>query len=185
MNVPTNTLLLGNMLFDWSSNVGIPVSIVLDMGNLTTALMNSTPGDVIRGMMTAPTDNTVITQSDGTTTTMPIGPAVVVTTTWDTTDVDTDGDGQPGPLGLGDNPSGTVPLRVDTAPDVTNGDVGIGGSPMRTAPFKGFNANFDIVEITVTCVSLTDECEQSVPVSVPLSPQPIGPLKEFLSGFLK
>ena len=39
LNIPTSSLLLGNMLFNWNGNNGIPVSIVLDMGDLTTALM--------------------------------------------------------------------------------------------------------------------------------------------------
>ncbi|RRQ21248.1 hypothetical protein [Thiohalobacter thiocyanaticus] len=181
LGIPTNTLLLGNMLFDWSGNNGIPVSLVLDMGNLTTALMNSSPGDVIRGVMTPPTDNTVITLQDGSTTTMPVGPAIVATTTWNTTDVDTDSDGEPGPLQLGVNPSGTTPLLYDTVIDKTNGDIGLGGSPMRTPPFMGFNANFDIVEITVTCVSLTDGCEVPVP-EVPLSAEPLKPLLDTAGG---
>lgn len=185
--IPSNTLLVGNMAFDWGETKGIPVSIVLDMGNLSTALMSASVGDVITGALRAATDNTVITLQDGTMTTMPIGPVVVATTTWDTTDVDTDGDGQPGPITMSTNPSGTVPLLVDTVLDRTNGDIGIGGSPIKTSFFQGFSPNFDITEVTVTCVSALVSCETSgisVP-SLPLSPQPLEPVQDGLGGLLK
>lgn len=186
LNIPTNTLLLGNMLFDYGTFVtGIPVSIVLDMGNLTTALMGSTPGDIIRGIMTAPTENTVVTNPDGSTTTYPLGPVVVATTTWNTTDVDTDGDGQPGPVNLGDNPSGTTPLIIDTVVDATNGDIGLGGSPIRSnSLFKGVSPNFDFTEITVTCVNLLASCSAGgLPVPpLPLSPAPLAPVLKTLGG---
>lgn len=177
--VPSDTLLLGNLLFDFGANQGIPVSIVLDMGNLSTALMNAKVGDVIGGMMRAASDNTVMYyDADGNPVTLPMGPVVVATTTWNTTDVDTDGDGQPGPIGFESNPSGTIPLLVDTAIDMTNGDVGIGGSPMRTAPFPEYNPNFDFTELTVTCVNLLASCSTAgvdVP-AVPLNPAPLDPL---------
>lgn len=188
LNIPTNTLLVGNMSFDFGSLFkGIPVSIVLDMGNLTTALMSSNVGDVITGTMRAASDNTVFTLPDGTQTTLPLGPVVVATTTWDTTDVDTDGDGQPGPLTNDTNPSGTVPLLVDTRIDQTNGDVGIGGSPIKAVSFVGYSPNFDITEITVTCVMLVGSCsETGVPVpEIPLSAEPLDPLLQTGGALLK
>ena len=185
--IPSSTLLVGNMAFDWGSIIGVPVSIVLDMGNLSTALMDASVGDVITGALRSATDNTVITLQDGTMTTMPIGPVVVATTTWDTTDIDTDGDGQPGPVTMSSNPSGTVPLLVDTVVDLTNGDVGIGGSPIKTSFFQGFSPNFDITEVTVTCVSALGSCETSgIPVPpLPLSPQPLEPVQDGLGGLFK
>lgn len=182
--LPSNTLLVGNMLFDFGPTTGIPVSIVLDMGNLSTALMSSSVGDVITGLMTAASDNTTYTNPDGTKGTAPLGPVVVATTTWDTTDADTDGDGQPGPVVMNTNPSGTVPLLVDTVVDMTNGDVGIGGSPMRAGPFTGFNANFDITEITVTCVGLLGNCALPAP-PLPLSAEPVEPVRNLLGGLVK
>lgn len=174
LNIPDNTLLLGNMSFDFGKYIkGIPVSIVLDMGNLTTALMQSSPGDVLHGLLRPASDDEVFTMSDGTKTKMPIGPVVVATTKWDTTDVDTDGDGQPGPLDCGSNPSGTVPLLVDTTTNWTNGDTGIGGSPIHACGFVGFSPNFDISEVTVTCVDAIGASCDPVP-AVPLSPQPLG-----------
>lgn len=185
--VPSNTLLVGNMLFDYGTLTGIPVSIVLDMGNLSTALMNAQVGDVITGVMRAASDNTKFIMPDGTRQEFPIGPVVVATTTWDTTDVDTDGDGQPGPLVAETNPSGTIPLLVDTRLDRSNGDIGIGGSPIKTMAFIGFSPNFDITEITVTCMNLLSSCSApgiTVP-PLPLSPQPLEPVQDDLGGLIK
>jgi len=177
--IPIDTLLVGNMLFDWNGNNGIPVSLVLDIGDLTTALMNTFEGEVLKGLLTAETENTLVPSGEDIT----MGPVLVATTSWDTTDVDTDGDGEPGPLSLGVNPSGTTPLIPDMALDTTNGDIGLGGSPMKAGPFKGFNANFDVIEATVTCVSaILSDCETGglkVP-QIPLSAQPLDPLLDLL-----
>ncbi len=181
LNIPTSSMLLGNMSFNWNANNGIPVSIVLDMGNLTTALMQSSPGAVIDAVLTPASDNTLINGQ-----TMPIGPSVVATTTWNTTDVDTDQDGNPGPVAMGANPSGGLPLLVDTVVDTTNGDLGIGGSPMKVGPFTGFNANFDITEVTVTCVDPVGSCSSDSVIvpPVPLSPQPLAPIKDAVKSLL-
>lgn len=180
--VPSNTLLVANMSFDYGPNIGIPVSLVLDMGNLSTALMNAKVGDVITGVLRGASDNTRFAKQE-----MPIGPVVVATTTWDTTDVDTDGDGQPGPLAMNVNPSGTVPLLVDTKLDVTTGETGIGGSPMKAGPFPGFSPNMDITEVTVTCINALGGCGSTgVPVPpLPLSPQPLEPVQDELGGLVK
>ncbi|HEY9198938.1 MAG TPA: hypothetical protein VIR60_06195 [Gammaproteobacteria bacterium] len=186
--IPSNTLLVGNMSFDYGTLKGIPVSIVLDMGNLSTALMSAKIGDVITGVLRAASDNTIFTmEEDGSQRTLPLGPVVVATTTWNTTDVDTDGDGNPGPLANNVNPSGTVPLLVDTKVDMTNGDVGIGGSPIKVPSFRGFSPNFDITEITVTCVNALGSCGSSgIPLPpLPLSPQPLEPVQDAVGGILK
>lgn len=180
--IPTNTLLVGNMLFDYGPTLGIPVSIVLDMGNLSTALMSASVGDVITGALRSASDNTLFAKQS-----MPIGPVVVATTTWDTTDVDTDGDGQPGPLAMNVNPSGTIPLLVDTVLDSTNGDVGIGGSRMKVGPFPGFSPNFDITEVTITCVNALSSCSTGgIPVpAIPLDPAPLQPVQDTLGDLFK
>ncbi|MBI5040484.1 MAG: hypothetical protein HZB57_04595 [Gammaproteobacteria bacterium] len=187
--IPSNTLMVGNMLFDFGKFVkGIPVSIVFDMGNLSTALMNAKIGDVITGLMRGASDNTVFTMSDGSKRTLPMGPVVAATTTWNTTDVDTDGDGQPGPVEQNTNPSGTVPLLVDTNLDFTNGDIGIGGSPIREVAFVGFSPNFDISELTVTCVNALASCNTSgltMPSLPALNPQPLEPVQDSLGGLVK
>jgi hypothetical protein len=177
--IPTDTLLIGNLLFDFNKEIGIPVSIVLDMGNLTTALMASTPGDIIGGLLTAASENTLANLGNGFQA-YPMGPVVVATTTWNTTDADTDGDGVPGPLLFNTNPSGVVPLLVDTVPDdySDNGEIGIGGSPIKVGSFFDFNPNFDFKEITVTCVNLLASCASGgIPVPpLPLNPDPLGGL---------
>lgn len=179
--LPSNTLMLGNMLFDFGNFAkGIPVSIVFDMGNLSTALSSASVGDVITGLLRGASDNTVFTLPDGTKTTLPMGPVIAATTTWNTTDVDTDGDGEPGPLTQNTNPSGTVPLLVDTVLDLTNGDVGIGGSPIRAVLFVGFSPNFDIYEMTVTCVNLLGTCDEDSlgSLGLTLNPEPLEPIQD-------
>lgn len=179
---PTNTLLLANMSFDFGSFFrGIPVSLVVDMGNLDKVLRSATLGQVIGGALRGESDNTVFTLPDGTKTTLPVGPAAVVTTSWNTTDVDTDGDGNPGPLKAESNPSGTFPLLFDTVVDTTNGDIGIAGSPIKAVAFVNFSPAFDFIELTVTCVNaLLGGCTtDGVPLpAVPLSPQPMEPLQD-------
>jgi hypothetical protein len=185
--IPENTLLLGNMLFDFGEGVpGIPVSIVLDMGNLTTALMGASLGNVIGGLLTAPTENTVGDIGDGPQT-LPMGPVVVATTTWNTTDADTDNDNIPGPVLQGTNPSGVLPLKVDKKVDVTNGDIGLGGSPIKVTAFRGFSPNFDFKQITVTCINLLASCaDGGIPVPpLPLNPDPLGGLLGGTTTLLK
>ncbi len=125
-------LILGNMLFDWKGNAGVPVSIVWDASGFFGAGPYSI-GQTISGTGAIPASNGI---KNGT---LPIGPAPVATTTWNTTTV-------PG-AGMGSAISGQLPLIADT----------IGGSPVIAGPFTGYNANFDITSITVTSI-------QTVPV---------------------
>ncbi len=156
--IPTNTLFLANLLFDFGANIpGIPVSLVADAGNLTTALRTAKLGDIIRGIARGESDNTIFPTAQGPRT-LPIGPVLFATTDLNTTDVDTDDDQVPGPIFPEVNPSGTTPLLVDTAVDSTNGDIGIGGSPIKATAFSGFNANFDIFSLRVKCVRLLGTC---------------------------
>ena len=128
------TLILGNMLFNWGGNNGIPVSIVLDGAGFFGSAPYSV-GQTIIGVGALPASNGIKGN------TIPIGPAPVATTTWNTTTV-------PG-AGMGSAVSGQLPLIADT----------IGGSPMIAGPFTGYNANFDITSITVTSI---------VPAAVPV-----------------
>jgi hypothetical protein len=118
------SLILGNMLFNWSGNAGIPVSIVWD----ASGLINSIPLPINRavsGVGATPASNSILNGI------VPIGPALLATTTWNTTTV-------PG-AGMGTAVSGTMPLAADT----------VAGSPMIAGPFTGYNANFDITTISV------------------------------------
>ena len=128
-------LVLGNMGFNWSGNNGIPVSIILDATGFYGA-----GGD---GYSTSETiTGGAIPASSGyvfgamTTYTLPIGPAPMATTTWNTTTVGG------AACTLGCNPSGTLPLTDDA----------FGGSPMPAGPFTGWNANFDITSIHIDSV---------------------------------
>jgi hypothetical protein len=129
------TLILGNMLFNWNGNNGIPVSIVLDGAGFFGAMGQPGfgVGTVISGTGAIPASNGIKKGA------LPIGPAPVATTTWNTTTV--------AGAGMGSAISGQLPLIADT----------IGGSPMIAGPFTGYNANFDITSITVTSI-------QAVPV---------------------
>lgn len=131
-----SNLMLGNMLFNWNGTDGIPVSIVWDATGLQTAISSNrfdgTPlsvNDVITGGATPASNGIKLNQ-------IPIGPAPVATTTWNTTTVVG--------AGLGTNPSGVLPLIADT----------IGGTPMVAGPFSSYNANFDLTSLTLT--SFTD-----------------------------
>ncbi|BAZ93190.1 uncharacterized protein FOKN1_0788 [Thiohalobacter thiocyanaticus] len=167
------TLLLGNMLFDWNGNDGIPVSIVWDASGLLTYLGGTpTVGDVLTGSGATP-------DSDGTYTGatygyLSLGATPVATTAWNTSlaagcAIGADGDFTSNTGGgcMGINPSGALPLVTDTAANNNdfsantgatpgthddNGDTfftyyGIGGNPMADGPFQNFNANFDLTSL--------------------------------------
>jgi hypothetical protein len=146
------SLVLGNMLWNWNISNGIPTSIVWDASGLMSAINGGlSVGQIISGGALPASDNTEI-DTDGIpgSTTYPIGPALLSTTVWNTTNIVT-------PTTLGTNPSGTLPLITETnhgvlLKDITNGDVGIGGSPNQTFPFVGANINIDILSAQVTSI---------------------------------
>jgi hypothetical protein len=151
------SLVLGNMSFNWNGSNGIPMSLVWDASGLLSAIDGGlSVGQNISGGALPASDNTE-NDSNGLPggTTYPIGPALLATTSWNTTKIGT-------PV-LGTNPSGTLPLIADTVVDITNGDLGVGGSPMPTFPFPAFNANFDILSMTVTSCT-PDICPPAVPI---------------------
>jgi hypothetical protein len=138
-------LVLANMGFNWNSNNGIPVSIVMDASGFFGAVgAGLTVGQTLSGSGAVPASNNASFFGQN----IAIGPSPFVTTTWDTTAI--------GTVALGTNPSGTLPLVADTVvntnvlgPDET----GIGGSPMLAGPFTGNNANFDFTTITITSIT--------------------------------
>jgi hypothetical protein len=134
------SLVLGNMGFNWAGNNGIPVSIVMDaaglFGYLNGQYTGATPADgmtsdSISGFGALPATNGQAFLVGKATYTLPLGPSPIATTTWNTADI--------GAVGLGTNPSGTLPLTDD----------GIGGSPMKAGPFPNYQANFDISNIHI------------------------------------
>lgn len=132
------TLVLANLGFNWGGNYGIPVSLVLDAAGFFTngAVMATPASDMLNfGTIKKPVY-------------MPIGPALIATTTWNTTTIC-------GTLGC--NPSGGLGLIADA----TN----IGGSPMVDGPFPGYNANFDITGVTVTAMYETGGNPVPVPAA--------------------
>jgi len=137
------TLVLGNMLFNWNGNNGIPVSLVMDAQGLFGAMQSPTfgVGTTISGTGATPASNNMSTGA------YKIGPAPIATTTWNTTTCTG--------AGMNSNPSGCLPLIADAAVPAgySPSQTGIGGSPMIAGPFTGFNANFDVTSMTVTSIS--------------------------------
>ena len=108
-------MVLGKMLIDWNGTADIEVEVVWDMSGLLSAIASGVgTGDVITGGAIPASEN--IRKF-----TMPIGPAPVAMTTWNT------------------DFTGNLPLIDD----------GIGGSPMRGGPFEGFNMNLDMTRLFV------------------------------------
>lgn len=135
------SLVLGNMLFNWNGNNGIPVSIVLDAQGMFGAMQQPgfNVGSVINGAYG------VLGASDGVKAgKIKMGTLAVATTGWNTSTV--------AGAGMGTAVSGALPLIANS----------IGGSPMIAGPFTGFNANFDIQTLTVT--SITPDAPAAVPV---------------------
>ncbi|BAZ93192.1 fructose-1-phosphate kinase [Thiohalobacter thiocyanaticus] len=146
------SLVLGNMLFNWNGNTGIPVSIVLDAAGFFGGMQAGLIGDgdltqaEVAGFGATPASDG--TYTNGTYGYLGVGPVPIATTEWNTSFA-------PG-CSLGDcegvSPSGALPLVEDTDANLNEfaqGDgVGIGGNPMADGPFQGFNANFDITAMT-------------------------------------
>ena len=170
------TLVLGNMLFNWNGNNGIPVSLVLDAagffaGETTTGGANGAiPAS--DGSYTGGGTNLSIGASGNLTGTvtgpggydgyLAIGPVPIATTAWNTSlapgcVAGADGDFTTNTGGgcMGVTTSGILPLVMDTATNgaydyVPNDGGTIGGNPMTDGPFAGNNANFDVMTMTFT-----------------------------------
>lgn len=157
------TLVLGNMLFNWDGKNGIPVSIVMDAAGFFIGSQNGDFGDGVLDQ-TDVAGYGAVPASDGTYTDpvwgyLGLGPVVMSTTEWNTTNgpgcaygVDSNFSDNVGGGCMGISPSGVLPLVTDNAvngKEYAQGDgVGIGGNPMQDGPFQNFNANFDVLTMT-------------------------------------
>jgi len=175
------TLVLGNMLFNWNTNNGIPVSIVL---NAAGFFNNDLAGGGAGG--TPASDGTYTNAVNGY---LGLGPIPISTTAYNTTNA-------PG-CNIAANggcmnvaPSGFLPVVTDTtdnqndysanegggtfsSPASVGGPAvntnGIGGSPFVDGPFTGFNPNFDIASMTFASQDLNGSIARQDlgPVPVP------------------
>ena len=123
------TLLAGGMLFDWSCNVNISVGFIFDAAGFLGALEDGVgTSTTISGVGAIPGSNGIKAGK------YPIGPAPLVTTTFDTN--------------FDDDPSCVL---TDTC---IEGNDGIGGSRMDDGPFPGFNITIDVTSMHVTAVPI-------------------------------
>lgn len=142
------SLMLGNMLFNWIGAYGMPLSIVWDAAGLFAAMSDGTYiTETISGVGALPASNDI--KKGG----VPIGPAPLATTVWNTTPLCTAV--SPGDCSV--VPSGGLPLLADS----------IGGSPFIDGPFVGYSLNLDITSLHVddfgSCLS-AGSCPPPVPV---------------------
>ncbi len=135
------TLVLGNMLFDWNGNSGIPVSLVLDAAGFFAG--EYAPGGANSAVSAA--DGTYINATHGY---LNQGAMPIVTTAWNTSFAT----GCVTYSCMNVSPSGILPLvfdtAINTAYDGANTGGSIGGSPMAHGPFQDSNANFQIANLT-------------------------------------
>ena len=129
-------LMLGNMNINWNAS-DITTNIVLDASGLFSALdtglppIGTTLDDAACGTYSLacalPASDNIRNGS------LAIGVVPIATSSYNVA----------GSTGYGTT-LGQLSLGADD---------GIGGSPMDNGPFSGFNANFDMTSITVTCIS--------------------------------
>ncbi len=150
--VSGTNLIVGNMLADWNSNTGVPLSMVWDATGLFNAIgFGLQAGDVIsgtnlkRGGVVVADVSSAVPASDGILDFdgQPLnqGPAPLAVTTLNTSTLC-----NPFVDCLGNAVSGGTPFTDD----------GISGSPMVDGPFSGWIVNFDIGSgnsLTVVSVS--------------------------------
>jgi len=144
------TLIMGNMLFNWNGNNGIPITLVWNAQGLFDAINGGmSEGDTVSSTGAVPaSDGTYVSPAFGY---LSLGPTPMASTEWNVTRAAACGIGQGNCTGV--SPSGELPLVVDTA--INNGEyamgdgIGVGGVPMWDGPFVGFNANFDMTTLTL------------------------------------
>ncbi len=179
------TLVLGNMLFNWNTNNGIPVSIVLDAAgffgnNLTGGGAGALPAS--DGTYVGGTGPGLVTGPGGFAGYLGLGPVPIATTAYNTTNAPGCATG----ACMNVSPSGFLPLVTDTTANtndfVANTGGTIGGSPFADGPFAGFNANFDITTMAFTSQGGVINGGQPFPVSASAPPAVPIPAAVWLFG---
>lgn len=148
------TLVLGNMLFNWNTNNGIPVSIVLDAQGFFANDLDGTGGlgslPASDGTYVGGTSPGLVTGPGGYAGYLGLGPIPISTTAYNTSFAPGCATG----ACMNVSPSGFLPLVTDTTANandfIANTGGTIGGNPFADGPFAGFNANFDITSMTFT-----------------------------------
>jgi hypothetical protein len=143
------TLVMGNMLFNWNGNTGIPVSLVLDAeGFFTNGASAATPAS--DGTYVGATVPGTVTGPGGYAGYLGLGPVPIATTAWNTSFATGCAEGACD----GVSPSGVLPMVFDSAANpndfTPNTGGNIGGNPMADGSFQGSNANFDVTVLTPT-----------------------------------
>lgn len=171
------TLIMGNMLFNWSGINDIPASIVLDAAGFMGAEAIDWADGSLDNTDAAVIDFGAMPASDGTyvginvpgTVTGPggyagylgLGPLPIVTTAWNASlsagclvGADRDFSNNDGGGCMGVATSSILPLVFDTATNThdytANTGGSIGGNPMADGPFTGLSPNFDVTTLTAT-----------------------------------
>jgi len=145
----SGTLVLGNMLFNWNTNTGIPSSIVLDAAGFFNSDLNGGGAGSVPasdGIYVGDTVPNTSTGPNGYAGYLALGPIPIATTAWNTTDNCTSGADC-----FGKGTSGVLPLLYDNAASIdydVNTGGNIGGTPMLDGPFQGSSFNFDITDMT-------------------------------------
>ena len=188
----SDNLLMANMLFNWDTTNGIPVSTTWRADSLFSE-MSGTPStftltDAGAGVITvsqtanSPLDSVEAlaagtplpgsdgTYSDGTFGYLSIGAVPMTTTEYNTTNVAGCGDNNG--TCLGTSPSGELPIIVDTIANpfkylLDDGlpavNQGHGGSPMQDGPFPSMSANFDFTSMKL--MAFTDATAPTITAS--------------------
>lgn len=144
------TKILGSMLFDYGTNVNIPVYLIADGAGIFSAIGGGLAvNDVVTGGVASSVDAVIAASAYA-----PLVPAWgAIPFAMTTLDVIQDGDAA--------NACGTT---GGTGALIGNGmplcDDGVSGVRMATAPFPGYQANFDMTSMTVTNITVA-------PVPVP------------------
>ena len=140
------TLVMGNMLFNWDGNNGIPVSIVLDAAGFFA-------GELAAGGANSATPASDGTYTDATWLYLGLGAIPLATTEWNTTNINGCVEG----ACMGNDSSGGMNAVLDTTANTNKfladdgwpaADQGIGGSPFQDGPFPLMSPNFDVTNMT-------------------------------------